>query len=61
MALSPKLYSGFQLGKACPNISTEIIGAVKAVVPAAELIARLAREFDAVRSRLALDAVAQPA
>ena len=30
------------------------IGAVKAVVPAAELIGRLAREYEAARSRLAL-------
>jgi nitronate monooxygenase len=34
------------------------IGAVKAVVPAAEMVARLRREYDAARARLGLPAAA---
>ena len=37
------------------------IGAVKEVVPAAELVARLTREYDAARARLGLAAVARAA
>jgi nitronate monooxygenase len=37
------------------------IGAVKAVVPAAELVARLAREYTAARIRLGLAAPARAA
>jgi nitronate monooxygenase len=35
------------------------IGAVKAVVPAAEMVARLKREYEAARSRLVPAGVAQ--
>ena len=37
------------------------IGAVKAVVPAAELVARLTREYDAARARLGLAVIARAA
>ena len=37
------------------------IGAIQGVVPAAELVARLTREYDAARARLGLAAVARAA